>query len=362
MLYICKLACSLPLLPSLSTTTFSPVSFCCCCLLVFTDVLVTVFLGFLWILKCWQTEWTSAGDVIALRTLLFISHTYGAVFLLTLPVIAVDTLICLRTERCQVKKLIEDKARDKSEGKPLSYVVRYLCCLSLWSYGTLNIRWRWKLEEVWTAACLHSTNSIMTCLPNMFSPMLRLSCPCWALTLLYFILVIILIISTVLLRRQATTHSLTDPLTMSVSERAQSVDPEKTESSCSTHTRPAWNSVQMLAYLYGDSGLLSPGCSVVEEGGQGHGKTEKVIALTFIPGRLEEPHRRSPCWWRRWGFSCLGANVMIGVVCVLAIFVFPLSFSINIYLISSIEKVLELSVKSLALSKSAISYNDMHMI
>lgn len=53
---------------------------------------------------------------------------------------------------------------------------------------------------------------------------------------------------------------------------------------------------------------------------------------------------------------------MIGVVCVLAIFVFPLSFSINIYLISSIEKVLELSVKSLALSKSAISYNDMHMI
>lgn len=36
----CKLACSLLFLPSLAAS-YSPVSFCCCCLLIFTDFLVT---------------------------------------------------------------------------------------------------------------------------------------------------------------------------------------------------------------------------------------------------------------------------------------------------------------------------------
>lgn len=36
----CKLACSLLFLPSLADS-YSAVSFCCCCLLIFTDFLVT---------------------------------------------------------------------------------------------------------------------------------------------------------------------------------------------------------------------------------------------------------------------------------------------------------------------------------
>jgi len=39
-LCLCKLACSLLFLPSLAAS-HSSVSFCCCCLLVFTDFLVT---------------------------------------------------------------------------------------------------------------------------------------------------------------------------------------------------------------------------------------------------------------------------------------------------------------------------------
>ncbi|XP_034074866.1 uncharacterized protein LOC117548041 isoform X2 [Gymnodraco acuticeps] len=90
-LCVCKLACSLLFLPSL-TSSYSPASFCCCCLLLFTDFLVTVFLSFLWIFESWVSELTLLGDVIALRFLIFLSETYGAVLLLITPLIAVESV------------------------------------------------------------------------------------------------------------------------------------------------------------------------------------------------------------------------------------------------------------------------------
>ncbi|KAK7915871.1 hypothetical protein WMY93_011632 [Mugilogobius chulae] len=92
-LSVCKLLCSLPFLRSVVLSCSSPVSFCCHCLLLFTDVVLTVFFCSLLILQHWQIVAPSTGDAIALRCLLFICHTYGAAFFLNLPVIVMDTLL-----------------------------------------------------------------------------------------------------------------------------------------------------------------------------------------------------------------------------------------------------------------------------
>lgn len=374
----CKLACSLLFLPSLAAS-YSPVSFCCCCLLIFTDFLVTVFLSVLCIFESWLTDLTTQGDVIALRFLLFLSHTYGAVLLLTTPLIVVETLVRLLWpkkmvshemgsdgERCYVRELNVEEEGDvnsSDEDRRLSHVVGYLCCLSVWVVVAINVRWRWKLEEVWAAACVHATDSLVSCLPNLFSPMPIAVNPCWGMAFL-FLLLLLLTSSTVLHRHQAErTHKEkhgadnkdfipvssapfkpVSPGT-SVSELAQSVDPEKTESSCTVHRAYSWNSVQMSTRHHGDFVLVSSGCLSGLRGGQEQGRTKRGAPLEHV-----DPEHRSRCGWRWWGFPCLGVNVMIGFVSVLSIFVLPLNLSVNILLIRTTETLLELFIKSLVSS------------
>lgn len=341
MLSLCKVACSLPFLRSVSS--YSPVSFCCCCLLVFTDVILTIFLSVLLLLDRWQIQAPSTGDTIALRSLLFISHTYGAVFLLTLPAVVVDTFIRLLQPQDACDPQIHDlkdatKSTDDTGKKPfLGYhVVAYLCCLSLWTFGTLNVRWRWKLEEVWTAACLYSTDSLLTCLPTIYSPMMRFPHPCWVMASLFIPLAIIL--SICLLSRKPTVMQLRSP----------AVDTVSFQNSCK---------VQTFANKEVD---LSFGCAksdkiIVQEDNK---RTEKVIRLTLS----EERQSVGPHSGNDRVLPCPGADVMIGVMCALAMFVLPLSLSVNIHLISSVEKILERSIKCLGFAKCVVPYNDMDVI
>ncbi|XP_070707960.1 uncharacterized protein [Pempheris klunzingeri] len=406
-LCVCKLACSLLFLPSLAAS-HSPVCFCCCCLLIFTDFLVTVFLSFLYVFESWLTELTLLGNVIALRSLLFLSHTYGAVLLLTTPLIAVETLVRLLWphsdparqtagsdgQRCYVGEVEEEEDcdnPDKGEEKRSSHVVSYLCCLSVWVVVALNVRWRWKLEEVWAVACLHTTNSLVRCLPNLLSPMPSIVNPCWGMAFLSLLL-LFLTSSTGLHRRHwAPAHTartqgkkhgvnnnsdscrqdlvpalsapskLVNPV-MLVSEPAQCVDPEKTESSCTVHRPCSWNSAQMSAHHHGDFVLISPECLSAERGGQEHQRTKRAIPLTFITEDHVDSQYRSQSGWRRWGFPGLGVNVMVGFVGVLSIFVLPLNLSVNIFLIRTIETLLELVIKSLVSSahpsNTSTSYNE----
>ncbi|XP_056256694.1 uncharacterized protein LOC130184679 [Seriola aureovittata] len=395
-LCVFKLVCSVLFLPSL-TASYSPVSFCCCCLLIFTDFLVTVFLSFLCIFESWLTELTTLGDVIALRFLLFLSHTYGAVLLLITPLIAVETLTRLLWphfvvthravsqtvdsvgERCYIEGGIADEEEDsnnpdKDKDKGLSHVAGYLCCLSVWVAVALNVRWRWKLEEDWAAACLHTTNSLIRCLPNLFSPMPSAVNPCWGMAFLSLLLFLLTTSSGANRRHPAhmgDTHQVKhgvnnnsyscwqDPVAdhsatskpvnpgMSVSEPAQCVDPEKTESSCTVHRAYSWNIVQMSVDHHGDFVLISPGCLSAERGGQEHERTKRGIPLTFITEEHVDSQYRSKLGWRQWGFPCLGVNVMIGFVGVLSIFVLPLNLSVNILLIRTIETLLEMCARSL---------------
>lgn len=341
MLSVCKVACSLPFLSSVSR--HSPVSFCCCCLLVFTDVVLTVFLGVLLILDRWQIEAPSTGDAIALRCLLFISHMYAAVFLLTLPAVIIDTFVRLQQHRDTNDQQTPnhkdaDKRTDKTEKKPfLEYhVVAYLGCLSLWIFGTLNIRWSWKLEEVWTAACLYSTDSLLTCLPNIYSPMMRFLNPCWVMASLFIAVAIILSIC----------HLCAKPTIMQL--KSPDVD-----------TVSSLNSCEVQMFVTGDLELYPGGAKsekvIVQDG---NNRPEKVIPLTLT----EERPSAGPQSGNDLVFPCLGADVMIGVVCALAMFVLPLNLSVNIVLISSVEKILQWSMSYFGL-KNVMPYTyDMDII
>ncbi|XP_047438291.1 uncharacterized protein LOC125006370 isoform X2 [Mugil cephalus] len=396
----CKLVGSLLVLPSLAAS-YSPVSFCSCCLLIFTDFLVTVFLSFLHIFESWLTELTPQGDAIALRFLLFLSRTYGAVLLLTTPLIAVETLIRVLWprvvitggtasqadgpdgQRCYVvEREEEEDGTHPEKDKRVSHVVSYLCCLSVWVVVALNVKWRWRMEEEWTAACLHTTNSLIKCLPNLFSPVPSAMNPCWGMAFLFFLLLLVSSSAGLQRRHKAAAQAEAEAAPadkdaahskgeicyfqdlesllsaafrhvnpgISASELVQCVDPEKTESSCSVPSQYSWNSVQMSACRHGDFGLVSPECLSGRRGGQEHERTKRGIPLTFITEEHVDSQYRSRCGWRQRGFPCQGAKVMIGFVCVLSIFVLPLNLSVNILLIRTLETMLEQCIESLTSS------------
>ncbi|XP_061584530.1 uncharacterized protein LOC133449404 [Cololabis saira] len=380
LLCVCKLACSLLFLPSLAAS-YSPVSFCCCCLLIFTDFLVTVFLSLVSIFESWLAELRPSGDVIALRFLLFLSQTYGAVLLLTTFLIAVETLIRLLWPHVDVGHRAAGQtaspdeqhcyeadvnARDQEEDGRITekdgssaYVVGFLCCLSVWVIVALNVSWQWKLEERWAAACLHTTDSLVRCLPSLLSPGPGTMNPCWGMAFLFFLL-LILTISTSLQRqhqRPAQTErtqgdcSLED-LVPALSAPFKPVhpgmevsEPEKAKSSHAGNIALSWNGVQMLASYRRDLVLFSTDCFPDKRRGKQHEGTKRGILLTFVT----EEHVHSPhscqCGWQQCGFPSLQVNVMI--VGVLSIFVLPFNLSVNVLLIRTIDAVLEWCLRSL---------------
>ncbi|KAK0134493.1 hypothetical protein N1851_029901 [Merluccius polli] len=170
---VCKLACSLFFLPAFSDL----ISFCCCCLLMFTDLLVTGFLLFLWFADPWPPQLSPRGDLIALRFLLFVGRTYAAVLLLTAPLIAAETALrkawpCddgggaapVPPAEPRTAKEKSDDARPPPPGaaaaayrgpdrwRRLSHAIGYPCCLSVWMVSGLwgGCRGR-SLEELWVA-------------------------------------------------------------------------------------------------------------------------------------------------------------------------------------------------------------------
>ncbi|KAM4613605.1 uncharacterized protein ACJ7VT_011647 [Polymixia lowei] len=411
-LCVCKLACSLLFLPSV-TGSSSPVSVCCCCLLIFTDFLVTTFLTLLWIADSWLPQLSPASDDIALRFLLFLSHTYGEVLLFITPLIAVETAIRLLwpypdtggttdVEECQatlgqrshaVTVAVEDREQrgDDTDEDPdkwgrLSHAVGYLCCLSVWIFSGLNVRSGWKLEELWVVTCIHASDSLVACLPNLLSgPVPGPTEPCWGLAFLSLLLFLTLGMD-VRRRHQASaqteqptrTHgekhgannshnsgwrhlvpvlvlpSETGSPGTPAAEPTQSVDPEKTQSSCTVNGVYCWNSMQMSPRHHGDFDPLSLESLSADSGGQEHQRGKRGVPIipigipiiSIIEGYTESLYR-SQYGWRHWGFPCLGVNVMTGLVGMLSVFVLPLNLSVNILLIQTIETILELFIKSL---------------
>ncbi|XP_037304142.2 uncharacterized protein LOC119194139 [Pungitius pungitius] len=350
-LCVCKVASSLVFLPSLAAS-YSPVSFCCCCLLVFTDVLVAVFLSFLCVSGSWLTEPTPAVDVVSLRFLIFLGRTYGAVLLLTTPLIAAETLTRLLRPRCgsdghrcrvgvdaaaggeDSDDDDDDNDDDKGQGSPRR-AVGYLCCLSVWVAVALNVRWRWGREETWAAACLYATNSLIGCLPNLFSPTSIAVNPCWGVAFLSLLLLLVTASADPRRRRPDLARALRGPAGagMPAPGAARCVDPGKTGSSCAVPAAFA---------------LVSPWRSAAER------RTNECLPLTLTPEDVDA-RSGSRRVWRRGGSPCPGVNVLMGFVAVLSIFVLPLNLSVNILLIRTIETALVLCITSLVSSAANAS-------
>ncbi|XP_061688816.1 uncharacterized protein LOC133507605 isoform X2 [Syngnathoides biaculeatus] len=190
-LCVFKLVSGLPCLPLVATSR-SPVGFSGCCILIFTDFLLTVYLSFLGVFESWFTGLTPVPGVIALRFLLFLSHTYGAVLMLITPLVAVETFArLLWSNRDAEKEEEEEEDVEEEEGGWWRHAIGYLCCLSVWVSVALSLRCRWKSEEARTTACLVTGGSLIRCLPNLLSPLPSATRPCWGAAFLYLILLLL---------------------------------------------------------------------------------------------------------------------------------------------------------------------------
>lgn len=153
---------------------------------------------------------TSQRDLVALRFLLFLGHTYAAVLLLTVPLVAMETTLrrvwlCDEGEARQqapecggafgreddndtLGDADADADRGQDKRRRLSHAIGYLCCLSVWMVSGL-----WAVcggqapEEPHVAECLRATDSLMACLPSMLPSPLE---PFWGGALLIVVLLI----------------------------------------------------------------------------------------------------------------------------------------------------------------------------
>ncbi|KAM8867060.1 uncharacterized protein ACB058_005202 isoform 1-T2 [Synchiropus picturatus] len=338
-----KLICSLLFLPSL-TTSSSPISFCCCCLLLFTDFLVTVFLSCFGLYEWWHAEHLSQEEVIVVRFLLFLCHLYGAVLLLTTPLIAVESLVRFLwpspTDTTQDLSEASEEPVEDGGDKWIPHAVSYLSCLSIWVVAALNVRWQWKLEEVWAHSCLHTTHSLIECLPTILSPMPGAMNPYLSMALLSLLL--LLVTSVQVLHRLPSTPSLAPTEHNRWQVFVTSTPPlyklEPSVEHGTTGSAVSWDCKQLSERHPSESMVFA-----VEEQGTKGGTPEPAA-------RWSGKHLR--------GFPCPGVNVITAFVAVISIFVLPLNLSMNIILIRSLETLLQRVVQSVAtpLSSSHAPY------
>ncbi|XP_054639363.1 uncharacterized protein LOC129185850 [Dunckerocampus dactyliophorus] len=328
-LCVFKLVCSLIFLPSLANSR-SPIGFCGCCILFFTDFLVTVYVSFLSLFESWLTELSLPPDIIALRFLLFLSHTYGAVLLLTMPLITMETLTRLLRSQSSAscKRHSEVASREEESENEVqenegwrSQATSYLCCLAVWVLVAFSVQCRWRLEEVRQVTCLRVSGSLMRCLPNLLSPLPSAVHPCWGMAFLYLLLLLLLTSSQH--RWKCATCAAT------------------------THSHDNSAASKLLESHQGDFPVVVA-CDCPSEGEQ------EGAPLIFI---MEES--KHTCGRRRSGAPHPGVNLTIASLAVLAIFVLPLYLGVNILLLRSVEALLDMCIRFLLFSTPLASKSHM---
>ncbi|XP_045547813.1 uncharacterized protein isoform X2 [Salmo salar] len=385
------------------TASLSAVSFCCNCLLLFTDLIVTTFLVVLWFTEPWLPPFSMSTDVIALRFLLFLSYIYWAVLLMTTPLVAVETAmrlqwpqvygggavdgvvdnpaphggVTLEVENWQSRDTDTQRGGrgDQDQGSCLSHILGFFCCLLVWAVCGICGGQGWRLEVPWVEVCLERTSSLTLCLPSLPNTvLLALGEPSWGLATVTLALLLVLTVGWGFLRRPLA-HTETDPHTptttqthkeehgtdiqlpvqtlpaprkamkpvMSVASAPRFVDTETTWSRCSVHSPCSGNNMQLSLGHYGNAVLLSLEFLSADRL-EGH-KEKKGLGDIPLTGIVEEHTDRSQHGLGR--FPCLGVNIMTGLMCLLTVCVLPLNLSVNILLIRHTETMLEWSLKIL---------------
>lgn len=191
-------------------------------------VAVAVFLAFFWLANYWQVAFPVSSDIIALRFLIFLTHTYGGVMLLTIPLVTVEMafLLCwphlggtegeghggkdtqMRRDECRVPpcpdqgkaesgeaSLVRAKQQEKhtSSAAILAHAVCVLSCLLAWCISGLRAEhcWAWDMPTVELCVERYAGDdgggggrsigvSLWHCLPSLLSvAWANLSEPCW---------------------------------------------------------------------------------------------------------------------------------------------------------------------------------------
>ncbi|CAL8355440.1 unnamed protein product [Gadus morhua 'NCC'] len=379
---VCKLACSLFFLSAIPGI----ISFCFCCLLMFTDILVTGFLLFLWTADPWPPQLAPHSDLIALRFLLFLGHTYAAALLLATPLVAAEIALrkvwacdgdgaaCQSMDDVGCEVLESSVASEKGDARPLgaadadrgqvkwkqlSHAIGYLCCLAVWMVSGLCVGWSERsLEELWVAECLHSRGSFSACLPRMFPFPVE---PFWGEAVLSLLLLLSLAVELAAwVRRDKHNTDVGDnnnninsnnnkssrwqhlvpapvrPLSpttepwLVVEPELGSVDPEETSSSCMAPTASGWPSEPPVAHC-SHPALPEPE-SAPRDPRRG-------------PDRETEGGLGPQCGHRRPGpqhvVPSLGLIITTGLVGVLSLCTLPLVLSVNVLLVQTMHAVAE---------------------
>ncbi|XP_051531771.1 uncharacterized protein LOC127427892 [Myxocyprinus asiaticus] len=403
-LCMCKLTCSAIFYPVVAQT-ITAVSLCCSCLLLFTDLAITLFLVYVRLAESWMTPSQVSSDVVALRFLLFLCQAYGFVLLLMPPLIAVELLVNLlhpQKERTEGKdtetELAEgDTSRQRHQSESLSRTMGFLGCLLAWSVSGICSSQNWMRGQLSVEACLEGGGCLVTCLPCVFnassSGMDEIS---WVLPAM--VLMLSLTGSLGLLRTKLA-HTVPDsPKNTSAAtwgKRKDSValglmqiqwptfdrtavpnasqspgtDTKKTADSCAVH-RAEFVYNEQLWFCHGSTVLctyqtgLADSCMQKQKQLTSHApfsnsKTELLLRVTSIELNTVEHYvynRTDPVlrqalqtqrWWswhHKRDNTCLGGE-MFTLVCVVLVCVFPTVVSGNIVLILNLENLVVYTLK-----------------
>ncbi|XP_042622774.1 uncharacterized protein LOC122146635 isoform X2 [Cyprinus carpio] len=367
-LCVCKLMSSMLLCSSVVTHTITAVSLCCSCLLLFTDLAVTMFLLYVWLMESSLTPFYVSSDVIALRFLLFLCQAYGVVLLLMPPLIAVELLVDLL--HSQDVRLKGQDARQRDASESLSMRVGYLGCLLAWSVSGIYSSHDWTLEQISVETCREKGGHLLTCLPSAdeFS---------WVLPAVVVLLSLTGSLGLFRMkasRRQPDSSENTqtgvkkDCLGPGLMHMSQTlVDSEKTPNSCGFH---------MAGFVYGEPRWICPGSGVQcaqqtgladiikkQKQSSSHAtfaqsKTDLLMDVTSLALKMEQcvfnrtdpKSQRRHCWFHKRESPCSGREIFAGLVCMVMVCVFPTAVSGNILLIFNLENLVAYSLKLLSLS------------
>ena len=336
------------------------------------------FLLFLWFADPWPPQLSPHSDLIALRFLLFLGHTYAAALLLTTPLVAAETALrkvwayeggggaCLSTDGmgCQVLECSEalekgdahplgaDADRGRDKWKQLSHAIGSLCCLAVWTVSGLRAGWSVRsLEELWVAECLHTRASLSACLPRMLPSTVE---PFWGAAILSLLLLLFLAMDLAARVRQdkhnmgdgdnnnnninnnnnkssswqhlvpglVRPSSLTTEPWLLVEPEPRSVDPEKTSSSCTAPTAGRRPSEHKVAHR--PAPALHDPETTLGDPRRGPDRT--------VTERGPGPQRVVPS---------LGLIATTGLVGMLSLCTLPLVLSVNVLLVQTMNAVVE---------------------
>ncbi|XP_076861962.1 uncharacterized protein LOC143514527 [Brachyhypopomus gauderio] len=385
-LLACKVLCGLVCLPSFRGSV-SSVTLCCSCLLLFTDLSITVFLTSLWCGAPTLMSFQPSSDVIALRFGLFLGNTYGAVLLLTPPLVAVEVLTRLlwpREETASAEKVdghsgpaaplvdVDGEPWEKGVAEVDSgwglRAVGFLGCLLLWGMCGTCVGSNWRQEQPAVRACLEGGGSLSACLPCLLStssPVARELA--WALPSAALLLGLaqgLGLLGARLARTRterpgrseesgwlrlgrAETAVLTRPPRPGrAGDSLRAADMERTVDSssttCSSHPahnnplRPAGNAV-----LTPGQTATGDGCKLNSESVSlpPHVQCQLPVEGADTVGGAEQatPPREKQVWPPERDSPCPGVGVMTGLACVFLVCICPTVLSTNIALISSLD-------------------------